>query len=405
MARRAPGPPAQERGPRAGPWRTPLLPELVAPEPRGPPGAGGAWWRDRDPEPRAGGGRPAARSRLPPLRWAGGPRGSRSWSGEPWQPPDSLGGLLGELLPSKFQDFLRELQAKCADGAGPQREAGGGGGAGRGDAAGPPPRARRPGPPAPRGPARPAPPGAPGPRRRPRPARPDAPPPPPRLSAQTCGQGGAPAGSRSPQCPTCPFLPDLWHHPTHFHHLPPGHPHPQPALGRMTGDRLKKGNLLQGSQVPRINTVQIPSPGEGTAPRHRRYCPFRVRFEDETLRDSERRYWERNCAVHRNIFEEEPSTLPEGSVPERVLRNVGKWLESLPKAVYPRLKEAMGSSSSSWERTGVASTSRPRGDYKTFLDAYGTLGRRSPAPCSCTHKQEPFLPSLVLQSLLRRSRL
>ncbi|XP_069861244.1 uncharacterized protein C9orf50 homolog [Dipodomys merriami] len=275
MARRAPGPLAQERGPRAGPWRTPLLPELVAPEPRGPP-------------------------------------------------------------------------------------------------------------------------------------------------AQTCGQGGAPAGSRSPRCPTCPFLPDLWHHPTHFHHLPPGHPHPQPALGRMTGDRLKKDNLLQGSQVPRINTVQIPSPGEGTAPRHRRYCPFRVRFEDETLRDSERRYWERNCAVHRNIFEEEPSTLPEGSVPERVLRNVGKWLESLPKAVYPRLKEAMGSSSSSWERTGVpaqepqrhrlplvarASTSRPRGDYKTFLDAYGTLGRRSPAPCSCTHKQEPFLPSLVLQSLLRRGRL
>ncbi|XP_012876731.1 PREDICTED: uncharacterized protein C9orf50 homolog [Dipodomys ordii] len=162
---------------------------------------------------------------------------------------------------------------------------------------------------------------------------------------------------------------------------------------------------LQGSQVPRISTVQIPNPGEGTAPRHRRYCPFRVRFEDETLRDSERRYWERNCAVHRNIFEDEPSTLPEGSVPERVLRNVGKWLESLPKAVYPRLKEAMGSSSSSWERTGVASTSRPRGDYKTFLDAYGTLGRRSPAPCSCTHKQEPFLPSLVLQSLLRRGRL
>ncbi|XP_048209218.1 uncharacterized protein C9orf50 homolog, partial [Perognathus longimembris pacificus] len=252
--------------------------------------------------------------------------------------------------------------------------------------------------------------------------------------AQTRGHGGVHAGSRSPQCPTCPFLPELWHHPTHFHHLPPGHPHPPPGPGPRRGDRWKltasTANPLSSSQVPRIKTVLIHSPREGTVPRRsRRCCPFRVRFADETLRDSERRYWERSCAVHRNVFEEEPTTLPEGSVPERVLRNVGKWLESLPKAVYPRLKEAM-SSSSYWERTGVppqepqrpfssasnaslrtrlpfiarASTPKPRGDYKAFLDAYGTLDHGSPLPCSCSHKREPFLPSLVLQSVLKRSR-
>jgi hypothetical protein len=32
-------------------------------------------------------------------------------------------------------------------------------------------------------------------------------------------------------------------------------------------------------------------------------------------------------------------------VTERVFRNVGKWLESLPKALYPRLEEAVANSS------------------------------------------------------------
>lgn len=45
-----------------------------------------------------------------------------------------------------------------------------------------------------------------------------------------------------------------------------------------------------------MKPVLICSPsGEGPRPR-RRYCPFRVRFADETLQDTALRYWERNRA-------------------------------------------------------------------------------------------------------------
>lgn len=53
---------------------------------------------------------------------------------------------------------------------------------------------------------------------------------------------------------------------------------------------------LHSTQVPKVKTVLTCSPsGEGSRPR-RRYCPFRVRFADETLQDTALRYWERNRA-------------------------------------------------------------------------------------------------------------
>lgn len=53
---------------------------------------------------------------------------------------------------------------------------------------------------------------------------------------------------------------------------------------------------LHSTQVPKVKTVLICSPaGEGSRPR-KRYCPFRVRFADETLQDTALRYWERNRA-------------------------------------------------------------------------------------------------------------
>lgn len=57
--------------------------------------------------------------------------------------------------------------------------------------------------------------------------------------------------------------------------------------------------VSHSTQVPKVKTVIICSPsGEGSRPR-RRYCPFRVRFADETLQDTALRYWERNRAGER----------------------------------------------------------------------------------------------------------
>jgi hypothetical protein len=260
MSRRHPGPVAQEVAPKGCPragdrWRTPLLPKLTSPELRAARGAGGggSWWQDRDPDPRVGFRSPAQRLPalhtvtppvarkckglrsllLPPLLVAGAPRGSPSRCRPPaevraprrgaaGEVPDSLGALLGELLPSRFREFLLQLRAKCAELPEPQSEAPRGPGTGRvvsGE-------------------------GGPGPW-----------PPPPwgseaagsRLVLRTLSEGlPSPQGHRSrglwealspahdfllpwlsepqsdyrrrvsehcrgsPQCPNCPFLPDLW---------------------------------------------------------------------------------------------------------------------------------------------------------------------------------------------------
>ncbi|XP_041531151.1 uncharacterized protein C9orf50 homolog [Microtus oregoni] len=154
--------------------------------------------------------------------------------------------------------------------------------------------------------------------------------------------------------------------------------------------------------------------GEGSRPR-RRYCPFRVRFADETLQDTALRYWERNRAVRQNIFPCEQTTLPAVSVSKRVLGSVGRWLDSLPRALRPRVQDSMAGSaywncprvsaqepqlylsedatmSSRLPFISRATTPRPRGGLRTFLDTPNTV------------EQESFLPSLVLQSILKRGR-
>ncbi|XP_030107980.1 uncharacterized protein C9orf50 homolog isoform X10 [Mus musculus] len=130
--------------------------------------------------------------------------------------------------------------------------------------------------------------------------------------------------------------------------------------------------------------------GEGSRPR-KRYCPFRVRFADETLQDTALRYWERNRAVRQNIFPSEQTALPAVSVSERVLGSVGRWLDSLPRALYPRVQDTVAGSSF-WTCPRVATIPRPRGGLRTFLDTPNNVD------------QESFLPSLVLQSVLKQGR-
>lgn len=49
--------------------------------------------------------------------------------------------------------------------------------------------------------------------------------------------------------------------------------------------------------------------------------------------------------VRQNIFQSEQTTLPAVSVSERVLGSVGRWLDSLPRALRPRVQDSMAGSS------------------------------------------------------------
>nr|XP_038961169.1 uncharacterized protein C9orf50 homolog isoform X2 [Rattus norvegicus] len=329
-----------------------LLPTLDG---RAGRGADGAWWRDRksqhlsspSPEsPYASRGRGALRALLlPPLLQSSltreaGARGNRQPADR--DNPDALGTLLGELLPNKFRHFLHQLRAKIAE--------------------------------------------------------PEADPP------------SAPQYSSSPsehcpasRCSSSSFLPDSWDQPLNW----------DDSFREKTTLGLPK--VSHSTQVPKVKTVIICSPsGEGSRPR-RRYCPFRVRFADETLQDTALRYWERNRAVRQNILPSEQTALPAVSVSERVLGSVGRWLDSLPRALQPRVQDT-AASSSCWncpresaqepqlylsEDATVSSrlpfisratAPRPRGGLRTFLDTPNNP------------EQESFLPSLVLQTVLKQGR-
>ncbi|GAB5580207.1 uncharacterized protein C9orf50 homolog isoform X1 [Prionailurus iriomotensis] len=211
-----------------------------------------------------------------------------------------------------------------------------------------------------------------------------------------------------------------------------------------------------GVQAPKLKTVLAhSSSGEGSKKR-RRFCPFRVRFADETLRDSALRYWERALAeisVLSLDFDGGVTGLPTtgkkalvgaaagvvrqghiekgiatGSMTsERVFRSVGRWLESLPKALCPRAQEeATASISFSWDCPGLApqepqghlsedasmksslpfipraTTQRPQSGLKTFLEAHSSLEQVDRSPSSWSQKLESFLPSVAL--VLNRGR-
>uniref|UniRef100_A0A8C6HPI2 RIKEN cDNA 1700001O22 gene n=1 Tax=Mus spicilegus TaxID=10103 RepID=A0A8C6HPI2_MUSSI len=309
----------------------------------------GAWRRDRksqrlpcgSPEsPNSRRDRGTARALLLPPRQPSssareaGTRGNRQPAAR--DNPDSLGTLLGKLLPNKFRHFLHHLSAESAD---PEAD---------------PPSA----------------------------------PHNPRSTSNHC------LASRSS---SCLFLPDLWDQPLHWDN----------SFREKTTLGLPRGELVRAKKAH-------PPAGEGSRPR-KRYCPFRVRFADETLQDTALRYWERNRAVRQNIFPSEQAALPAVSVSERVLGSVGRWLDSLPRALYPRAQDTVAGSSF-WTCPRVsaqepqlylsedasvsshlpfisrATIPRPRGGLRTFLDTPNNVD------------QESFLPSLVLQSVLKQGR-
>ncbi|KAK7813618.1 hypothetical protein U0070_000668 [Myodes glareolus] len=334
---------------------TPLLPKLPTPDVGTGRGTAGAWWQDRGRLPYLSPGVPyGPRGRgtlrallLPPLLQSGmargaGTRGTRQPKAR--DDPDTVGALLGEFLPTKFRDFLHQLRAKCAQ-----------------------PEAHR----------------------------------------EAVGTGVVPAAPSTPQHPkgasehclglrgsSCSFLPDLWDQSLHSEDSF----REKPTLGPPRGEFItaKKANPFHSTQVPKVKSLLIHSPsGEGSRPR-RRYCPFRVRFADETLQDTALRYWERNRAVRQNIFPCEQTTLPAVSVSERVLGSVGRWLDSLPRALRPRVQDTVAGSSY-WNCPRVsaqepqlylsedatmssrlpfisrATTPRPRGGLRTFLDTPNTV--------------------------------
>ncbi|XP_057576560.1 uncharacterized protein C9orf50 homolog [Hippopotamus amphibius kiboko] len=393
--------------------RDPLPPRLLLPELRAASGTGvsggsrasegGAeWWRvpacePSHSDPAVGIRRPrsrlpvlptvaqrAARNRtglrsllLPPLLLAGEPRepappGSgpgpceKPRRGSARETPDSLGALLGEFLPGRFRQFLRKLGAESAE----QRR--------------------------------------------------------PRTSSASQHQRGVSEHCISPpQCPSYSFLPDLGGQSSYFKNsLKKILLHQIPALGPFRRDHsqfstVKKANHRpHTTQAPRLKAVLTHSSlGEGTGHR-RQCCPFRVRFADETLQDTALRYWERSCAVRQGIFQNR--TANRSAALERVFGSVGRWLESLPKALYPRAKEETMANSFSWDFPGLSTlepkghlsedtsvnsslpfiprptTQRHRGDLKSFLEQVGK------SPCSWSQKMESFLPSLVLHTVLKR---
>ncbi|XP_030876116.1 uncharacterized protein C9orf50 homolog [Leptonychotes weddellii] len=447
MPRRPPNPGTQQVAPKGLPGdgarrrRDPRLPRLPLPQLRGSPGGlrasegGGAW----SPSPRL----PALptlaqraaqnRTRLRSLLLlAGAPRElapGRPGPGEredPCRGAATLPALLGEFLPSRFRELLHQLGAERAE---------------------PPPPSE-------------APPGTPG--------GGLFPPPPGSQHPQHHNQKGV-----SEYChhsPRCPQLPDLRGQSLYFQNsLKKILLHQIPALGTLRRDHsqftLKKANHRpHGAQAPKLKAVLTHSSSGESSGQRRRFCPFRVRFADETLRDTALRYWERSCAaqplhfsgasspraskslhlfidqllcaVSGNVAVPKPSfrqgTIENGIAPrsttsEGVFGSVGRWLESLSKALCPRAKEeAMANISFGWDCPGLpiqeppghlsedasvksslpciprATTQRPRGDLQTLLDTDNILGQVGKSPCSWSRKLESFLPSLVLHTVLKR---
>ncbi|XP_043421815.1 uncharacterized protein C9orf50 homolog [Prionailurus bengalensis] len=398
-------------GDRARRRKDPLLPSLPLPQIRGVSGAGATrgsrasgsddgWWGGSSlPELGVGvrsaplslptlptGAQRAAQNRaklrsllLPPLLRAGAPRDPAPRPGQSEDPcrgsargtPDSRLALQGELLPSKFREFLQRTGAECV-------------------------RAT-----------------------------------PPTSSARQSKKSVSEHCQHLPRCPHCSFPSDLRGQSLYFQNsLKKILLRRIPALGTLKRDRsqfitFKKANQPHGVQAPKLKTVLAhSSSGEGSKKR-RRFCPFRVRFADETLRDSALRYWERALAVRQGHIEKGIAT---GSMTsERVFRSVGRWLESLPKALCPRAQEeATASISFSWDCPGLApqepqghlsedasmksslpfipraTTQRPQSGLKTFLEAHSSLEQVDRSPSSWSQKLESFLPSVAL--VLNRGR-
>ncbi|KAJ8792475.1 hypothetical protein J1605_019694 [Eschrichtius robustus] len=204
-------------------------------------------------------------------------------------------------------------------------------------------------------------------------------------------------------CPRYSFLPDLGGQSLYFknslkkillHHIP--------ALGPFRRDHsqfttVEKTNQPHATQAPKLKAVLTHNySGEGSGHR-RRCCPFRVRFADETLRDTALRYWECSCAVRQGILENR--TASGSAALEQVFGSVGRWLESLPKALYPRAKEDTMANSFGWDFPGL-STLEPKGHLSEDTSMNSSLpfiprgSGGTSKPFWSSQKLESFLPSL-----------
>ncbi|ERE71273.1 hypothetical protein H671_6g15871 [Cricetulus griseus] len=169
-------------------------------------------------------------------------------------------------------------------------------------------------------------------------------------------------GLRNPSCsfypglrnPSCSFLPDLWDQPSHS----------EDSFKKKPTAGLPRGEFITARKANALSR-------EGLRTR-RRNCPFRVRFEDETLQDTALRYWERSraCVGGRQDNEEDKRAAQEPQIYFSEDANMSSRLPFIHRA------------------TAI----RPRGGLRTFLDTPNSV------------EQEPFLPSMMMQSVLNRGR-
>ncbi|XP_008581394.1 PREDICTED: uncharacterized protein C9orf50 homolog isoform X2 [Galeopterus variegatus] len=231
-------------------------------------------------------------------------------------------------------------------------------------------------------------------------------------------------GSR--QCPPCSFLPDLRGQSSSIQNSLKKILLCQiPALGLLKGDHSrftttrKAKHRPPSTQLTKAKDVLTHSSlGEGSGPR-RRCCPFRVRFADESMWDTLLRYWERTCAVQQNTIKNRTVTLP--TVTEQVFRSIGRWLDSLPKDLYPSNKQDTMAGPSDWDCPSLptqesqshlsedasmssslpfiprATIQRQWRPLKTFLGTHNVLERVGKLHSSWSRKLESFLPSLTPQ--------
>ncbi|XP_010855259.1 PREDICTED: uncharacterized protein C9orf50 homolog [Bison bison bison] len=241
---------------------------------------------------------------------------------------DSLGSLLGEVLPGRFRQFLRQFRADSAE--------------------------------------------------RLLPPTPSA--------SQHQRHSASEFNGSPPRCSSSHFLPELGGQSSYLKNsLKKILLHQIPALGPLSRDypqftTVKANHRPQATQAPKLKAVLTHnSSGEGSGHR-RRCCPFRVRFADETLRDTALRYWERSCAGEQTGGGAPGLQKPEDPAP---------GLQGLEKDT---------SMSSSLPFIPRATAQRQRGDLKAFLEQVGK------SSCSWSQKLESFLPSLVLHTILKRGR-